>query len=657
MAEGGRKRVASVLAVDMAGYSSRAETDAGAATSAVSDLHARVRTAAATHDGRVFSTAGDGLMCEFAAASEAVAAAQDILTGTPRDAPPARIGVHIGEVYEQENGDLLGHGVNVAARLEQLAAPGTALISRAVADMVQGDLRDRLVRQGQVALDKLNESVEAFVLDPAAKRGHARRPRRKRALLIVGVLATTAILVAGAAALWSAGFIGPSREQRVQAALRDPEVTRALILQLAGGDGQIPRDATLQTISALQGSALPEDLQAFSFLRRGETDAAVNTLENYAATLLQQGRHEEAASAFGRASDLAQLLTPERALALARRAFAADPASMAAFERAANMTRRVEGYDAGTAFCLRTAETADDVLATFARLLAVGNYAVSGRVAEANTLLEAAAPGVARHPDYLLLQHTDAWAHALTANTGNNVNEARRQITRARAFARRLRGEEFRGDVTEVSILFNAGDFDGAWRASRAAIAQREANGWPASQSLLYSACVLGILPESLAPARLAEAARYCRAAGAAATDPIMGAFSRGSLALAEERFDDALREIESVALLPQTTAQPMDALITEGMRAELALRSGDFAGSERRLPDMRRLAEPLSDGRTQLAEIYRRLGAIEIQQGRRAPGCAKFAEAVRLYREVRSDAAIEAVTRFMRANNCPRLG
>jgi tetratricopeptide (TPR) repeat protein len=510
------------------------------------------------------------------------------------------------------------------------------------------------VRQGQVALDKLNESVEAFVLDPSAKRGHARRPRRKRALLIVGVLATIAVLVAGATALWSAGFIGPSREQRVQAALRDPAVTRALILQLAGENGQIPRDATLQTISALQGSALPEDLQAFSFLRRGETDAAVSTLENYAATLLQQGRHEEAASAFGRASDLAQLLTPERALALARRALAADPASLAAFERAAVMTRRVEGYDAGIAFSMRTAETADDELATFARLQAVTFLALSDRIGEANTLLAAAGPGVVRHPDDLLLQDVDALARAVAANAGNNVNEARRQISRARAFARRIPGEEFRGDASEVGILFNAGDFEGAWRASRAAIAQREANGWPASQGLLYGACALGLMPETSTPARLAETAPYCRAAGAAATDPITATLSRGSLALAEERFDDARREIESVALLPQTTAQPMDALITEGMRAELALRSGDFAGSERRVPDMRRLAEPLSDGRTQLAEIYRRLGAIEIQQGRRAAGCAKFAEAVRLYREVRSDAAIEAVTRFMRANTCP---
>jgi class 3 adenylate cyclase len=435
MAEG-RKRAAAVLAIDMAGYSSRAETDAAAAANAVSDLHARVRAAAAKHDGRVFSTAGDGLMCEFAAASEAVAAAQDILTSTPAGAPPARIGIHLGEVDEQQGGDLLGHGVNVAARLEQLAAPGTALISRAVADMVQGELHDRLVRQGRVALDKLNESVEAFVLDPAAKRGHARRPRRKRALLIVGVLAGTGVLIAGATALWSAGIIGPSQEQRMQAALRDPEVTRALILQLMGEDGQVPRDATLQTISALQGSA---------FLRRGETDAAVSTLENYAATLLQQGRREDAASAYGRASDLAQMLTPERALALARRGFAADPTSLHAFERAADVTRRVEGFGAAIAFSMRAAETADDALETFARLRAAAFHSLSGRVADANTLLDAAAPGVARHPDNLFLQYMYASVRAAVAITSDNPNEARRQIAQARAFARRMPGEEYRG--------------------------------------------------------------------------------------------------------------------------------------------------------------------------------------------------------------------
>src|SRR5512145_2662849 len=163
----------------MAGYSSRAEADAASAASAVRDLHARVRAAAGAHDGRVFSTAGDGLMCEFAAASEAAAAARDILTGAPAGAPPMRIGVHLGEVYEQDGGDLLGHGVNVAARLEHAAAPGTALISRAAADVVQGDLRTQLAAGGRVALDKMNETIEVFVLDPAAKPGHARRPRRQ----------------------------------------------------------------------------------------------------------------------------------------------------------------------------------------------------------------------------------------------------------------------------------------------------------------------------------------------------------------------------------------------------------------------------------------------------------------------------------------------
>ena len=68
---------------------------------------------ASRHGGRVFNTAGDGFMLEFASSLVAVKAALELAETCE---PKVRVGVHVGDVMVQPNGDLLGHGVNVAAR-------------------------------------------------------------------------------------------------------------------------------------------------------------------------------------------------------------------------------------------------------------------------------------------------------------------------------------------------------------------------------------------------------------------------------------------------------------------------------------------------------------------------------------------------------------
>ena len=166
-----KKRIAIILALDMAGFSSRTETDEQSAVASVAALRARVAAAATAYGGRIFNTAGDGIMLEFAAASEALQAVLDLLTRAPADAPPIRIGMHVGEIAVAESGDLLGHGVNVAARLEALAQPGMALVSRAVADLVRGDLHGHLVPCGRVALDGLGPAVDGRALDDQPARG------------------------------------------------------------------------------------------------------------------------------------------------------------------------------------------------------------------------------------------------------------------------------------------------------------------------------------------------------------------------------------------------------------------------------------------------------------------------------------------------------
>src|SRR5258707_1188044 len=126
MSGGGERKIAMIVALDAAGYSHQSEVDEQAAIDAVTALRARIIDGAAVHGGHVFNSAGDGFMLEFVSASSALAFAEEILTGSR---VPVRAGAHLGEVAVLPNGDLLGHGVNIAARLLALAAPGELLAS------------------------------------------------------------------------------------------------------------------------------------------------------------------------------------------------------------------------------------------------------------------------------------------------------------------------------------------------------------------------------------------------------------------------------------------------------------------------------------------------------------------------------------------------
>jgi hypothetical protein len=639
----------------MAGYSSRAENDAASAAGAVADLHARVRAAAAAHEGRVFSTAGDGLMCEFAAASEAAAAASDILSDAPAGAPPTRIGVHLGEVYEQDGGDLLGHGVNVAARLEQAAAPGTALISRAAADVVQGDLRARLASSGRLTLDKMDESIEVFVLDPSAKPGHARRPRRQRAWLAAGMLTGVAVLTAFAAILWSAGVIGPTREDRMRFTLSDPEaraeMTRALVQQLvADANGQTPPDGTLQAISALQGSQAAPEQAAFASLRAGETERAVQTLEDFGEDLLQRRQNVEAAAAFERASHLATLLAPEKALALARRASAANPDSLGALERLVVLTISLEGPQATTALLngVIAREREPSPIRVLAQIFLTQVAMFSGDTAAAERLMATVEREARLFPEDRFLQGARLTVRSTYALSRQRLRDARNDILAARRLFASIPGEEHRAQAQYMGMLSYSGDYDTAWREGRLILAQRESRGWPPNISLLRQTCDAGVQLR-----HLAEAAPICRAAGSAASDPVSAAEARATLALAQGRLEDARTDVDAIPLMPQGSTNPLDVFALEALKIELQFRRGDHAGAEPRLEALLQGADAYPAPASVRASTLRAFGQLELEADRKTQGCALLARSAAYYRSFEGDAGVAAVQAMMRDARC----
>ena len=176
------RKLATIVALDVAGYSARTEADEAKSTAEVAALHKVIEGIAARHGGRVFSTAGDGFMLDFGSSLAAVEAAFELAETCE---PKVRVGVHLGDVAVQPNGDLLGHGVNVAARLMAQSSPGAVLISAAVRQTIRGPIADRLQSRGMLKLDKMAETIEAFALTVAALAAVATAPKDADPILIV----------------------------------------------------------------------------------------------------------------------------------------------------------------------------------------------------------------------------------------------------------------------------------------------------------------------------------------------------------------------------------------------------------------------------------------------------------------------------------------
>ncbi len=133
-----KRRLAVILAADVAGYSRLMGEDEEATLATLKSYRSVIDELIRTHDGRVFGSAGDSVIAEFASPVEAVRCATEIqleLDKRSADVPDERrmrfrIGVNLGDVIV-EGDNLLGDGVNIAARLEAMAPPGASCCATA----------------------------------------------------------------------------------------------------------------------------------------------------------------------------------------------------------------------------------------------------------------------------------------------------------------------------------------------------------------------------------------------------------------------------------------------------------------------------------------------------------------------------------------------
>jgi adenylate cyclase len=164
------RRLAAILAADVAGFSAMMERDEEGTAARIRALRAEViEPALARHQGRLVKTTGDGFLAEFASPVEAVRSAlaiQDQLGAAESDQNPVqlRIGINLGDILIEEDGDVLGDGVNVAARLEQMAEAGGICISGKIHAEIEGKIDQPFEDRGEQQVKNIARPVRVFAL-------------------------------------------------------------------------------------------------------------------------------------------------------------------------------------------------------------------------------------------------------------------------------------------------------------------------------------------------------------------------------------------------------------------------------------------------------------------------------------------------------------
>jgi TolB-like protein/class 3 adenylate cyclase len=168
------RKIAAILVADVVGFSRLAAADEDRTLARLRALRSDlIDPTIAVHKGRVVKRTGDGLLAEFRSVVDAVRCAIELQSGTavrnvglPEDRRiEFRVGIHLGDVVEEADGDLMGDGVNIAARLEGVAKPGAICISEQAYWRVKGRLDLVVTDLGPTQLKNIAGPIRAYSLE------------------------------------------------------------------------------------------------------------------------------------------------------------------------------------------------------------------------------------------------------------------------------------------------------------------------------------------------------------------------------------------------------------------------------------------------------------------------------------------------------------
>src|SRR6516162_2738686 len=166
------RKLVAILVADVVGYSRLAGADEDRTLARLRGLRSDlIDPAIAANRGRIVKRTGDGSIIEFRSVVDAVRCATEVQNGLiernvglpPEKRIEFRVGIHVGDVVEESDGDLIGDGVNIAARLEGVARPGTICLSEQAYWQVKGRLDLAVTHLGPTQLKNNNEARQESV--------------------------------------------------------------------------------------------------------------------------------------------------------------------------------------------------------------------------------------------------------------------------------------------------------------------------------------------------------------------------------------------------------------------------------------------------------------------------------------------------------------
>jgi class 3 adenylate cyclase/TolB-like protein/Tfp pilus assembly protein PilF len=211
------RKLAAILVSDIVGYSRLAGADEDRILARLRTLRSDlIDPTIAVHHGRIIKRTGDGSVIEFRSVVDAVNCAIEVQRAmvernvevAPDKRIEFRIGIHLGDVVEESDGDLMGDGVNIAARLQGVAKPGAICLSEDAYRQVKGRLDLAVTDLGKTSLKNIAEPVHAYSVEvgkpaqakPASRPTEVARPRKRLALVPLAMaIAALVILIAGSA--------------------------------------------------------------------------------------------------------------------------------------------------------------------------------------------------------------------------------------------------------------------------------------------------------------------------------------------------------------------------------------------------------------------------------------------------------------------------
>lgn len=198
-----RRKIVAILASDVVGYSRLAAADEDRTLARLRALRSDlIDPTIAVHHGRVVKRTGDGTLVEFSSVVDAVRCAIEVQNGmVERNAgvPPDRriefrIGIHLGDVVEENDGDLMGDGVNIAARLEGIAEPGGICLSVDAFRQVRDKIALEVFDLGDKKLKNIARPVHVYRIDVGAGRASSPAPDARKPTLALPDKPSIAVL-------------------------------------------------------------------------------------------------------------------------------------------------------------------------------------------------------------------------------------------------------------------------------------------------------------------------------------------------------------------------------------------------------------------------------------------------------------------------------